>query len=337
MKLKSAEFFGRIKATYTQLKSVASFADLSRIVAAAQTGNFIVFAALFDNFYVNDGAGASDGAVLDFFKTLTDDAGAADDATNAFMKALADHAALSDGIDFIAFGKNFQNPSVVAEAYTAHIQKHLGDAFEAADDAAKLHPNKVLSDTNTVADAINTFEVGLAKVDSSLAADLSQHDFGKNAADAANLADAYRYDGSKALADGVYATDDVDGAASILDDQEIQFIKQRANLVGISDVLERDVAFVRGFADDADTTDQLATGLEKPLSDSPIFAEAYASALARTFSDSFGATDLDVLNFGKCPSDTTSFTDAGSLLSQGFTSDPTYFAEDFVGASRTFT
>ncbi len=279
MKLKSAEFIAQIKATFTQLKSVASFSIPDRIVAAAQTGNFLLFTSLFDEFYVNAGMGTSDAAVLNFFKTLTDDAGAADAATNAFMKALSDRAALSDGIDFVAFGKNFQNPSVVAEAYAAHIQKSLGDTFKAADDAAKLHPGKVLSDANTITDVVNTLSVGLTKADISLAADLSQRAFGKNAADAANLADVYRHDASKAVTDGVYATDDIDGAASILDDQEIQFFKQRTDLMGVADV--------------------------------------------------------SVLSFGRYPSDTTSFTDAGSLLSQSFTFDPTYFAEDFVGASRT--
>ena len=104
---------------------------------------------------------------------------------------------------------------------------------------------------------------------------------------------------TKALANSVDATDDVDGAASILDDQEMQFVKNTTNIATITEVI------------------------------------AIATTFNRAFADSFGVTDGDVLDFGKRPSDTTSMTDAGSLRSQGYC-DFTYFQEAYVGASRTF-
>ena len=62
---------------------------------------------------------------------------------------------------------------------------------------------------------------------------------------------------------------------------------------------------------------------------------AIITAYSRTFSDSSGVTDGDVLSFGKRPSNTIPITDAGSLRSQGYC-DFTYFEGDYVGASRTF-
>jgi len=53
---------------------------------------------------------------------------------------------------------------------------------------------------------------------------------------------------------------------------------------------------------------------------------------APTVSDFLAST----VAFARAFTETTSATDAGSLRSQGY-ADFTYFAEDYVGASRTFT
>ncbi len=105
---------------------------------------------------------------------------------------------------------------------------------------------------------------------------------------------------TKLLADQATVTDDLDGEATAEDDQEMQFAKVTGNIAAAIDVLTLAVNY------------------------------------NRVFTDSYGVTDSDVLHFGKRPADTTSMTDVGSLRSQGF-ADFTYFAEDYVGASRTFT
>ena len=103
----------------------------------------------------------------------------------------------------------------------------------------------------------------------------------------------------KTLTNLVTVPADVDGEASVLDDQEMQFIKNTTNIATITEVI------------------------------------ALATTFNRAFADSFGVTDGDVLDFGKRPSNTASMTDAGSLRNQGY-ADFTYFQEDYVGASRTF-
>ena len=436
-----------IKAAYTQLgitkqtsvsatagifraqRLGASIQTLNRIVASVQEGNFMLFAALFDTFYIRDGAGASDAAVFNFFKTLTDDAGVAEEATNSFMKALAHTATLGDEIDFFAFGKSFQNTSAVAEAYAAHIQKTLSDGFSVAEDAASLRPHKSLFEAPAAADEINNFGVGKASADAPLALDahavssskpltntsaaadapskepgkvlndivtevddqtilftmkapdnpvgavdgVNMKGVGKSAEDfAVSLDQAARSFGkdvqdifaavdeinsfstSKQIVDSIFVTDDVDGAASILDDQEMQFVKQHTDVVGFSDLIHIGLVFTREFIDTGVSLDSVAFAAAKALADGYTVTDVINVLTGKHFSDIFSASEtltkavsaarIDSALLGdahaaassKVLFDTPLLADAGSLRSQGYC-DFAYFAEDYVGASRTFT
>ena len=174
---------------------------------------------------------------------------------------------------------------------------HRDDSLSTAENAIFTF-FKNLTDSSALADdATVAFTKVLA--DESSIADVDIIEFFKNLADGAATADALAFNYSSALTDTVFATDDVDGSASILDDQEMQYFKNTTNLASASDSFSRTVAFTRSFA-------------ETP-----------------------SITDLAALTYGKTFLETPSFTDAGSLRSQGYC-DFTFFAEDFVGASRTF-
>ena len=171
------------------------------------------------------------------------------------------------------------------------------DSFATTDNAI-LTFFKNFTDSSALADVAT---VAFTKVlaDESSIADVDIIEFFKNLADGAATADTLAFNHSNVLTDTVFATDDVDGAASILDDQEMQYFKNTTNLASASDSFSRTVAFTRSFA-------------ETP-----------------------SITDLAALTYGKTFLEAPSFTDAGSLRSQGYC-DFTFFAEDFVGASRTF-
>jgi len=158
---------------------------------------------------------------------------------------------------------------------------------------------------------------------------------------------------TKQLSDTVSFTDDVDGTASILDDQEMQFTKIKTDVAAAIDVFERQVDFDRAFADASGVVDNDLLAIGKPLSDAPntsdstnmvtgkqiydipVASETLAKSFNRPRSDSALLGDATVVALGKVVLDLTSSTDTGSLRSQGY-SDFTYFAEDFVGASTTF-
>jgi hypothetical protein len=236
LKLRYAVKIAAIKAAYTQLgvttqpsasvtagifqvqRLGASIQTLNRIVASVKEGNFMLFAALFDTFYIRDGAGASDAAVFNFFKTLTDD---------------------------------------------------------------------------------------------------------------------------------------VDGAASILDDQEMQFVKQHTDVVGFSDLIQFGFFYSRQLNDTGVSLDSVAFSAAKALADGHTVSDVINVLTGKHFSDTFSASEtlakavsaarIDSALLGdahaaassKVLSDTPLLADAGSLRSQGYC-DFAYFAEDYVGASRTF-
>ena len=95
-------------------------------------------------------------------------------------------------------------------------------------------------------------------------------------------------------------TDDLDGEASTEDDQDIFFVKTCADIGAASDTFRRAAGYLRAFTENGATT------------------------------------EFQVKLTTKASSDSAAFTDAGDLRSQGYC-DFTYFAEDYVGASRIFT
>jgi hypothetical protein len=195
---------------------------------------------------------------------------------------------------------------------------------------------KALSDHGFISEAIDTLTIG------------------KPLSEAPAASDAINSKVStKQLSDTVSFTDDVDGSASILDDQEMQFQKIRTDVAAAIDVFERQVNFDRAFADTSGVVDNDLLAIGKPLSDAPntsdstnmvtgkqiydipVASETLAKSLVRQLTDSALFGDATIVAPGKVLLNLTSSTDTGSLRSQGY-SDFTYFAEDFVGASTTF-
>ena len=294
MKLKSAVFHEALKAAYKQLgisasyDAASSFTQLgtaatfsaSAIKASFQTGEFLISSEFLDVLNPLDGVGSSDGALLSFFKGLTDDTNAAENATLAFYKVLGENGYVTDQQLFNFFKaitntttltdapiKSFSTVYSNGAAITDPISKQFGASVTNVSiitDVPLTTAGKVLFEAPAFSDEVNTF--GVVKI----------------------------------LSNQTTVTDDLDGEATPLDDQEMQFAKVTGNISTATDTFTRNIIFTRTFLNNSDVTDN------------------------------------DVLNVGKKHSDTTSMTDVGSLRSQGF-ADFTYFAEDYVGASRTFT
>tara|TARA_R100000278_G_scaffold105048_2_gene81450 strand:- start:1172 stop:2014 length:843 start_codon:yes stop_codon:yes gene_type:complete len=280
MKLKSAVFLNALNAAFTQLKTKMTPVQIAKMKMKAEQGMFAIFSEFGNAVNAADGVGGADGALLHFFKTLTDSTALAEDAVLAFNKGLSETINITDP-HVVSYGKPLGDAAAVAELISKSFPKSFADSFSVAEDAAILGLSKPFSETPGVTDVLRpSANKGLSETPSFV-----------DAITARAL--------TKALANSVDATDDVDGEASILDDQEMQFVKNTTNVATVSEVI------------------------------------AIATTFNRAFGDSFGVTDGDVLNFGKRPSNTASMTDAGSLRSQGYC-DFTYFQEDYVGASRTF-
>ena len=280
MKLKSAVFLNALNAAFTQLKTKMTPVQIAKLKMKAEQGMFAIFSEFGNAVNAADGVGGADGALLHFFKTLTDSTALAEDAVLAFNKGLSETIGVAEA-NIMSYGKPLGDAAALAESISKAFPKSFADSFSVAEDAAILGVNKPFSETPGVTDVLRP----------STSKGLSETPALTDAITARAL--------TKALANSVDATDDVDGEASILDDHEMQFVKITTNVATVSEVI------------------------------------AIATTFNRAFGDSFGVTDGDVLDFGKRPSNTASMTDAGSLRSQGYC-DFTYFQEDYVGASRTF-
>jgi hypothetical protein len=118
------------------------------------------------------------------------------------------------------------------------------------------------------------------------------------------------------------------------------------------------LVFIRDFTDTASPTDAKTLLISPAYSDTFTTSETTAFSISKTLSDSFALNDLsdaagptwsfsDFTNNVVSTSDSTtvantkglsdslSSSDSGTLISQGYC-DITYFAEDYVGESRTF-
>jgi len=280
MKLKSAVFLNAFNLALTHLKTKMTVAQLAKLDLKVEQGMFALFTELGSGVNAADNVGGVDAAVLHFFKTLTDSAALAEKAVFVFNKELTEAAGVTDS-HIVSYGKVPEDTAAVTDVLSKGFPRAFADSAAITDVLSKGFPRE-FTEAPALTDTLGP--IGLGK--------------GLNETPA--LTDAITARAlTKALANSVDATDDVDGAASILDDQEMQFVKNTTNIATITEVI------------------------------------AIATTFNRAFADSFGVTDGDVLDFGKRPSDTTSMTDAGSLRSQGYC-DFTYFQEAYVGASRTF-
>ena len=168
----------------------------------------------------------------------------------------------------------------IQENHTAQLSKSVSDVASLTDTPAKSF-GRSAADAGSVTDTrVSTFTS--VRGETTAAQDAYTRSLTKAFFETPLTSDVLysQVDYVRAFTDTATVTDDLDGSASILDDQELQFVKDRTN--------------------------------------------------------TFSAAESKSLGLEKLFLETPSVTDAGSLLSQGF-ADFNFFAEDFVGASRTFT
>ena len=355
MKLKSAVLVNALRAAFKQLNVMTqSSVNIGQTVFKAEQGNFLLFANYFEGVVVDDQAGAEDALHYHLSRAFNiDNPEVADLYAATFYKAFTSAGAVTDK-DVIRFIKGAVEEVLFSEDLTREFSKTLADTASAQDQTALL-AGKVTSDTVNLATDVDTLDVGKTLSEAPALTDDSVWAYGKIADDTSTLTDGIdTVDVGKVFTDIVDATDDVDGTASILDDQEMQFRKVTTHAASLTDTFYRQISFIREFSDasavsdaidtvgfgksltdNSSTVDSTNVLTGKHLSDIPVATDTLARSFGRPLTDSSALTDNDVWSFGKSVTDTASSTDAGSLRSQGY-SDFTYFGEDFVGASKTF-
>ena len=148
---------------------------------------------------------------------------------------------------------------------------------------------------------------------------------------------------------------DVDYAVAI-DAASLDFAALRADTVAVGDVLVSVLIFIRDVADSVSVSDTLVSVLTfiRSFADTAAIADATSKFVSPAYfetvtpndtraistskniaGDAVSVADAYNLLSNKGLSESLSLADSGTLISQGYC-DITYFAEDYVGESRTF-
>mgnify|MGYP003144412801 CR=1 FL=1 len=298
---------------------------------------------------LTDDATVAEQAALSVFKAFEDASTVSDQVSKGPGKGLFDTPQLAEEINTIGFGKNpsdvinfehtevFEIAKQLADALaitddivlTIILTHAIADAFNATD-SALLASIKAASDTTSAAEIL-TRAIGKFLEDSPAALDAEVRAVQKALADAAVLSDAPSKGLEKSfsdavnsvdvivtnvtnlfrqLSDTVVATDDVDGTASLQDDQELQFVKNITNIAGATEAIQLVVGFVRQLADTASATDSPARSVGKHVSDSYQTLESHSLAAGKVLTDVGLLADVDTLDIGKAIADSSAATDA---------------------------
>ena len=144
-------------------------------------------------------------------------------------------------------------------------------------------------------------------------------------------------------------------------DSPVKFVNlPKADTISLSESVLKTLEFIRAFNDTFEQSDANVKLFSKPTTDAFALTDFLTRSLTRTIQDGFAmndsadladgityqtakyinnlafVSDAKVLASSFSKIDTVSLVSAGSLTSQGY-ADVAYFAEDYVGDSRTFS
>jgi hypothetical protein len=239
---------------------------------------------------------------------------------------------------------------VVSDAVALAVSKSFTDGVSAAVDAVTRDTTKGL------ADSISFTEVFVATLvfirdftDTASVDDARTMAFAKALTDSFALSETATRLFTKSLTSGVEMEDGFDATDGVVH----SFTKGISNVVFAQEALTK--VFTKDLSDTPAVTDAIALTFAKALASAAVIADALATDVDKGLTDSFtpndalallisklvdpdsvSIADATALSPQKAISDMIEPVDAGSLISQGYC-DITYFAEDYVGESRTFT
>jgi hypothetical protein len=239
---------------------------------------------------------------------------------------------------------------VISDTVALAVDKAFSDSVGAETEQVVFDTLKGLSDSVSFTEVFLATLVFLRDFsDSTTVPDAVALSFAKALTDNFAVSDATARSFSKFLASGFAMNDSFDAN----DGSTYVFSKGVTNVVFVPDAQTKTVD--KALTDTASVADALAVVFSKAVADvistSATLSVLFEKALADSFGtqdaatkffdksadpDSVSAADATTLSPTKGISDMIEPVDAGSLLSQGYC-DITYFAEDYVGESRTFS
>ena len=281
-------------------------------------------------------------------KNFTEFVGTTDIEFFSINKGIPQEVFATDNFDrTVSFFRVFPEDVFITDERTAAVGKELSEQVPAVEALAK-NIHKFLEDTFTLEDTAS-------------AGDGSTFSLAKYINELLEANEALVFSLEKPLTDSLSVVDTpfilftrpLPDSVSVADDSDILFDKGLTDATSVDDI--RVLEAGKNLSESASATGEPVFGVEKGLSESvlgtgePVFATGKVIAnsvsmadlrqwlFSRPLTDSISLSDAVQWTFGKELADSLVGDDAGSLISQGYTENNTYFLEDFVGESRIFT
>jgi hypothetical protein len=261
-------------------------------------------------------------------KLLGDTQGFTDLAAKSFVKApITDSFGYTDQTD-LAVDKSLQDSAQVTEALAKTTDKALADSFSPADlIQTTLVYIRTFADSLAPIDAY-ALSIDPNNADSAVTSDLTTFGVDKALSDDYGFADAATLSTAKPLVDSLAQAD----LAALNPNKGI------SDSYGFTDTISPQAA--KGLSDQFSGIDALAFAVSLAKADSLLTIDDMDGDLTYAFvklrSEVLATSDTQVVDTSSEKTDNLLADDAGSLVAQNYC-DITYFAEDYVGESRTFT
>jgi hypothetical protein len=297
--------------------------------------------------YFAEGVYTEDLASKEVSKTEASQVDVADVSSLEFGGSHIDEVYLSETFSkLLTFTRNFADVAALSEAQQFDLAKAVTDSLAIADLTALLTSKPFTDNTQEVLDTV-ALQALKAVLDAVAASDVSALGVTKPVSDAASVSDSTAIEHQVPKSDSVSAEDSTN----------LEPAKYVYDAAALSDAAVR--AVDKALTDAVAALEFIAAMVEKPVADSTAVADASFAAFLKALTDGVGINDsadaTDGLLFqtnksfanvahasdavsqllNAIKSDPAFAADAGSLVSQGYC-DLTYFAEDYVGDTRTF-
>jgi hypothetical protein len=224
---------------------------------------------------INGVVQSDDGQTFFMQTSRSDSASVSDLYAPDFGKNPSDSLASTDEVDSLVVNKSVTDSADTTEQHTSSLSKPASDTASASESAAinlglatkfdtarsqNEGPN-IIEDYASVGYFAEQYagnggpkrDIGKTLQDVWTVSDAQTVSAGKDLTDTASTSESQTFNTTKALADTANATDDFDGAASIEDDQVMQFVSSRSETAHTSDIHVPLVG--KGLADSASTGD----------------------------------------------------------------------------------
>lgn len=285
----------------------------------------------------SDSANFSLTVTYDFAKSIGETAQTSDVLTKATGSSLQDQPIISENIDSIYFSKITFDTANFSSATSVSTTKPLSDTAAFVDDQT-TNFGKGLEDSPVTGDLL-ALEYDKFLANSGAGTDTQALSIGKVADDSANFTLETTLDTTKLLSDSIHVTDDVDGEASIEDDQNMLFTKSRTEVIWLTDSLDRTVAYSRAFSDSGVASDNVINfQTSKGLDDTVSSDDSTQTAFGKALSDNGLATDnlLRSVDYIRAFAEQGDYNDSATLLAGKVSSD-NFSATDLFARTVSFS